>query len=57
MELIKILDDINRNNKPILLSSLVVNGDKYRPSEQFFKKWTNNSWESELEKIWDYYCD
>ncbi|WP_233125705.1 MSCRAMM family adhesin SdrC [Methanohalophilus portucalensis] len=56
-QLYPILDEINKNNKPILLSALVVNKEEYLPSEQFFKKWTNNSWESELEKIWDSYCD
>ena len=56
-ELYPILDEINDNTKPILLSALVVNGTEYLPSKPFFRKWTNNSWGTELEKIWDYYCN
>ncbi|AKB84938.1 hypothetical protein [Methanococcoides methylutens] len=55
-ELFSILDEINNNTKPVLLSALVVNGNEYLPSKPFFKKWTDNSWGTELKKIWDYYC-
>lgn len=67
-ELFKLLDKINENSKPILLSTLVVNKtvgkNIFLPGNRFFKKWmpnTNendksNNWNKELEKIWQHYC-
>lgn len=59
-----ILDEINENTKPFLLSALVVNGNIFLPGNPFFDKWMPNTneknkssdWNKELEKIWEYYC-
>jgi len=63
-ELFKILDKINENTKPIILSALVVEKIQFIPGKLFFPKWLPNTkdedksstWIKKLEQIWHHYC-
>lgn len=63
-KLFEIIDQINENTKPILLSALVVEGKQFIPGKGFFKTWLSNTkyeaklstWIKELEKIWQQKC-
>ena len=64
-ELFVIIDQINENTKPILLSALVVEGKQFKPGKGFFVTWLPNTkyehklstWTKELGKIWQQYCE
>ncbi|SFM33289.1 hypothetical protein SAMN04488696_1013 [Methanolobus profundi] len=65
-ELSEILDEINNNTHPLLLSALVVNGNDFIPSKPFFEKWMGlfdstmeecvEAFKKELQSIWNHYC-
>ncbi|WP_292464587.1 hypothetical protein [Methanolobus sp.] len=66
-ELYPILDKINEDTFPILLSVLVVNGSDFIPSKPFFKKWLKmddptdkervEAFKKELMKVREHFCD
>ena len=63
-KLFEIIDQINENTNPVLLSALVVEGKQFKPGKGFFKTWLPNTkyedklstWIKELDKIWQQYC-